>query len=45
MRIAFAGNPVPRPSCPCVRKLSEYKVPSLNRAFVSMYSRGWAYIV
>lgn len=45
MRIAFAGNPVPRHSCPCGRKLSEYKVPSLNRAFVSMYSRGWAYIV
>mgnify|MGYP003290743378 CR=1 FL=1 len=45
MRIAFAGNPVPRPSCPCGRKLSEYKVPSLNRAFVSMCSRGWAFIV
>ena len=26
-------------------ELPEYKVPSLKRAFLSMYSRGWAYIV
>ena len=45
MRIAFAGNPMPRPSCPCGTKLPEYKVPSLNRAFISVCSRGWAFIV
>jgi len=45
MRIAFAGNPMPQPSCLCGKKLPEYKVPSLNRTFVSMCSRGWAYIV
>lgn len=28
-----------------IMELSEYKLPSLKRAFVSMCSRGWAYIV
>ncbi len=28
-----------------IMELPEYKLPSLKRAFISMYSRGWAYIV